>query len=71
MSGTSWNLEGLVVSGKYMGIFEVKGKVRLSRVKYGGEISHHIDLVEPIVVYGAVRDSVILDHKEVEYVSAR
>jgi len=65
-----WNLEGMVVSGKYMGTFQVKGKVKLSRVKYGGEISHHIDLLEPIEVYGALRESVILEHKFIEMVSA-
>ena len=65
----SWNLEGLRVSGLYMDEFPVSGRVRLSRVKYGGGVTHHVDLDEPILVYGAVRDSVILEHELVEQVS--
>ena len=63
-----WNLEGLYVTGKYMGEFPIKGKVRLSRVKYGGGISHHIELINPTEIYGSIRDSVILDHNEIETV---
>lgn len=63
-----WNYEGMTVTGLYMGDFPVTGKVELSRVKYGGEVTHHIALESPIVVYGATRDRVILDHKEIESV---
>jgi hypothetical protein len=63
-----WNLEGLEVSGLYMGEFPVIGVVELSRVKYGGEVSHHVALTTPIVVYGATRDRVILEHKFIETV---
>lgn len=58
----NWNLEGLTVTGLYMGTFPVTGRVETSRVKYGGGISHHIVLESPITVYGAVRDRVILEH---------
>jgi hypothetical protein len=61
----NWCLEGLIVSGNYMGSFPVSGRVELSRVKYGGEVSHHVVLDEPIMVYGASRDRVILDHHEI------
>ena len=61
-----WNLENMYVSGKYMGEFPITGKVRLSRVKYGGGISHHIDLIEPMEIYGNIRESVILNHSEIE-----
>lgn len=63
-----WNLEGLEVSGMYMGEFPVTGVVELSRVKYGGEVSHHVVLTTPIVVYNAIRDRVILEHKFIETV---
>lgn len=63
-----WNLEGMTVSGKYMGEFPVTGKVRLSRVKYGGGICHHIDLDTPVQVYSSIRDAVILNHFEIEQV---
>ena len=64
----SWNLEGLTIEANYMGSFPVKGKVEISRVKYGGEVSHHIVLETPIVVYGATRDHVIIENKYVERV---
>lgn len=64
----NWNLEGLSVSGRYMGSFPVSGRVELSRVKYGGAVSHHIVLESPITVYGAVRERVILDHSDIETV---
>jgi hypothetical protein len=63
-----WNLEGMQVSGMYMGEFPVSGVVELSRVKYGGEVSHHVNLETPIVVFGATRDRVILEHKFIETV---
>lgn len=63
-----WDLEGMTVSGKYMGEFPVTGKVRLSRVKYGGWVTHHVDLDTPIEVYGSIRDSVILNQHDIEQV---
>jgi len=65
-----WDYTGLVVSGLYMGEIPVTGKVRLSRVKYGGTVSHHIELESPITVYGAVRESVILDMNQVTQVQS-
>jgi hypothetical protein len=59
----NWNLEGLRINGLYMGMFPISGKVDISRVKYGGEVSHHVVLDEPIKVYGAMRERVILEHK--------
>ena len=64
----NWNLEGKRVNGLYIGLFPVVGKVKLSRVKYGGEVSHHIQLETPIKVYGAMRERVILEHKFVNRV---
>jgi hypothetical protein len=54
-------LDGKRVIGMYMNEVAVSGVVRLSRVTYGGTISHHVALDNPINVYGAVRDSVILE----------
>jgi hypothetical protein len=54
-------LDGQRVIGMYMNEVAVSGVVRLSRVTYGGTISHHVALDNPINVYGAVRDSVILE----------
>ncbi len=60
----SWNLEGRRVIGMYVGEFPVVGVVRLSRVKYGGGVSHHVELDKPIQVYNEVRDRVILDESD-------
>jgi hypothetical protein len=65
---SNWNLEGLSVTGRYMGEFPVSGRVVLSRVKYGGGIQHTVVLDEPIQIYNAVRDRVLLDHENVEFV---
>lgn len=54
-------LDGQRVIGMYMGDIAVSGVVRLSRVTYGGNMSHHVTLDNPINVFGAVRDSVILE----------
>ena len=67
----NWDLEGKTVSATYMGEFPITGKVRLSSVKYGGEVSHHIDLDTPIEIYGNIRESVILEHKHIESVRNR
>lgn len=63
-----WNLEGASVAGIYIGTFPVKGKVEASRVAYGGGIRHTVVLDEPIVVFGATRDRVILDNSDINHV---
>ena len=64
-----WNLENMSVTGLYMGEIAVSGVVELSRVAYGGEVVHTVVLDTPVVVYGAIRDRVILEHKYVSFVS--
>ena len=63
-----WNLEGMRVTGTYLDLFHVAGKVETSRVKYGGGVCHHIVLDNPITVFQAIRDRVILDHKDITQV---
>ena len=65
-SGCAWCLEGLRVTGRYLDSIKVEGTITLSRVKYGGTLSHHIQLDRPVEVYGAMRDSVILDHSQID-----
>jgi len=62
-----WNLEGLTVRGVYFGL-PVEGVVTLSRVKYGGEVQHTVDLFFPITIFGDERTSVLLDASEVIHV---
>lgn len=65
----NWNLESHRVHAKYLGRFPIVGIVELSRVKYGGGVSHHVMLDNPIIVYGAERDRVIIDHQDIEKIS--
>lgn len=68
VNNNAWILEGLTVSGNYLDSIPVEGKVTLSRVKYGGKVSHHVQLFKPVNVYGAIRDVVILDHDQIQNV---
>ena len=65
-----WNLESLNVSAVYLDTFPVTGKVTFSRVKYGGDVCHHIQLDSPINIYGAIREVVIVDHKNIQTISS-
>jgi hypothetical protein len=64
----NWILEGMRVTGKYLGDYPVSGRVELSRVAYGGEVKHTVVLDNPIGVFGVIRDRVILNHFEIETV---
>ena len=64
----SWNLEGLCIEATYLDDFAVEGLVENSRVAYGGEVKHTIVLRNPIVIYGAERDRLIIDNKNVRRV---
>lgn len=66
----NWNLEGLYVEATYLETFPVEGRVELSRVAYGGRVNHTIVLNNPINVYGAVRDRVIIEHQTVTRVKS-
>ena len=65
----NWNLEGLRVKGLYLsGDVPVSGKVTLSRVEYGGNVSHHVTLDKGFswkngLVQREAGDTVIVDHK--------
>lgn len=63
-----WILENRKITGKYLGHYPVSGIVRESRVAYGGYVKHHIELDNPIVVHGSERNSVMLNHFEIETV---
>ena len=68
-----WNLEGLAVEGLYLsGDVKVRGVVTHSRVKYGGAISHHVELdhgfewkgdTNKVLVSRKAGETVILDHE--------
>ena len=59
-------LDGRRIIGMYLGDYAVSGTVRLSRVRFGGGMAHHVTLDNPIECFGAVRDSIMLDENEVK-----
>ena len=64
----NWNLEGERVEALYLGDILVSGRVELSRVQYGGEVSHHVALANPLTLYGNTRaagERVIIEHKNI------
>jgi hypothetical protein len=65
---SNWNLEGLSVTGRYMGDYPVSGRVVLSRVKYGGGVQHTVVLDSPLSLYESVRERVLLDHENIDSV---
>jgi hypothetical protein len=60
-----WNLEGKRINGLYMGLFPYVGTVESSRVKYGGQVQHTVKIDEPIKVYGALRDRILVSVTEI------
>ena len=62
-----WNLEGQIVRGYYFDV-PVEGVVTLSRVKFGGEVQHTVDLFFPITFFSSERTTVLLDANEVVHV---
>ena len=66
----SWNLEGMTVSGTYLDMFPIRGKVESSRVKYGGGVVHLVVLDRPMIVFGAARSRVLMDHATVTKVAS-
>jgi curli biogenesis system outer membrane secretion channel CsgG len=60
-----WNKDGSTIKALYLSEYMVTGKVTESRVRYGGTVSYHIDLVEPLFLFGTLRDSVIVDETQV------
>lgn len=69
-----WNLEGKRINGIYLGLWTYTGTVIESRVKYGGQVSHTVQVDQPFKAYGEVRERIvveefnrILDERDAEY----
>ena len=56
-----WDKTGSFISGLYLDMFPFRGTVRESRVKYGGQVEHTVELVNPIRVFGATRDVILIE----------
>jgi hypothetical protein len=50
----------------YHDLFPVEGTVSLSRVCYGGAVQHTVELDEPIMVYGASRETLLFYADDIE-----
>lgn len=59
-----WDRTDQRIKGTYLEMFEVTGVVQSSRIKYGGRVQHTVLLDSPIEVFGAVRDTVLLDEED-------
>lgn len=64
----NWDLTGKRINGLYMGLFPYTGTVESSRVKYGGEAQHTVQVDEPFKVYGEVRDRILVCITEINRV---
>jgi hypothetical protein len=47
-----WDLEGMEVTGMYLGLWPFSGRVVNSRVKFGGAVQHTVTVDQPICAYG-------------------
>lgn len=66
----NWQREGQRVEAVYLDQFPIAGVIEDSRVAYGGRVKHLVVLDQPIEVYGAVRDRVILEESELNIVDS-
>jgi len=64
-----WILEGQRVRAEYHGLFPVEGTVTESRVTYGGAVKHTVVLPEPVMIYGALRDTLLFYAEDVDVVN--
>ena len=69
-----WNLEGMQVEGIYLSEAAVSGKVTLSRVCYGGGVTHHVAIDKgffitapsgQVIIRREAGDVVIIEHKHI------
>lgn len=60
-----WNLEGKRINGMYLGLFPYSGKVVESRVAYGGSVKHTVVVDEPFMVYGDMRERIIVESDQI------
>lgn len=63
-----WDLTGDRVNGLYMGLYPYSGLVTLSRVKYGGDVQYTVQVDDPFVVFGSVRDVILVSVTEINRV---
>lgn len=62
----NYGLEGQYISGVYCDQFKFVGQVVESRVEYGGDIQHTVELSDPLTVFGADREEILISQSELE-----
>lgn len=58
-----WDRTGQVIRGVYMGQ-PYQGAVGGSRVKFGGEVQHTVDLFDDISVFGDTRSAILISESD-------
>lgn len=53
-----------IIHGLYLRQFPYAGVVRSSRVKFGGDVQHTVDLFDSIMVFGSERFTILVDERE-------
>ena len=60
----SWDREGQSVAFKYIDIFPVFGRVSSSRVMYGEDVRHTVELFQPTKIWGKLRKRLLVRESE-------
>lgn len=58
-----WDRKNQKIKGTYMGAAYV-GVVGYSRVKAGGRVGHSVDLIDPIMIHGNLRYSILIEETD-------
>lgn len=58
-----WDRTNQIIHGFYHGV-EYRGIVSNSRVKYGGDVQHTVDLLDTIVVHHVPRDVILVNESD-------
>lgn len=58
-----WDRTDQLIQGTYMDV-DYRGIVRASRVKYGGDVQHVVDLIDIIVVHGVAREQILVNESD-------
>jgi hypothetical protein len=59
----AWDRTGERVAGVYLG-YTVAGLVTESRVKYGGQVQHTLQLDQPMTLFSTERSVVLMDERD-------
>ena len=62
----TWDRTGQTIEFKYLELFPAKGTVAETRVMYGGDLKHTVELDDPIIVWGQIRTQVLVKESELK-----